>query len=86
MGCSSWLQQVLIRACSHCPQRLTDALINGIYATTARVTAVMLPPAAIFFFLFSVLEDAGYLPRASFLTDHKFARCGTSGRQALTMW
>ena len=80
-----WLQQVLIRACSHCPQRLTDALINGIYATTARVTAVMLPPAAIFFFLFSVLEDAGYLPRASFLTDHKFARCGTSGRQALTM-
>lgn len=80
-----WLQQVLIRACSHCPQRLTDALINGIYATTARVTAVMLPPAAVFFFLFSVLEDAGYLPRASFLTDHKFARCGTSGRQALTM-
>ena len=59
-----WLQGVLVRACSAWPSRLADALINGVYATAARVTAVMLPPAAIFFFLFSVLEDAGYLPRA----------------------
>ena len=79
------LQGLLLRACSGWPLRLSDALINGVYATAARVTAVMLPPAAIFFFLFSVLEDAGYLPRAAFLTDHIFARCGTSGRQALTM-
>ena len=80
-----WLQRVLLQACSGWPHWLTDALISGVYATAARVTAVMLPPAAIFFFLFSVLEDAGYLPRAAFLTDHIFARCGTSGRQALTM-
>lgn len=80
-----WLQGVLVRACSAWPSRLADALINGVYATAARVTAVMLPPAAIFFFLFSVLEDAGYLPRAAFLTDHILARCGTSGRQTLTL-
>ena len=80
-----WLQRVLLQACSGWPHWLADALISGVYATAARVTAVMLPPAAIFFFLFSVLEDAGYLPRAAFLTDHIFARCGTSGRQALTM-
>ena len=80
-----WLQRVLLQACSGWPHWLADALISGVYATAARVTAVMLPPAAIFFFLFSVLEDVGYLPRAAFLTDHIFARCGTSGRQALTM-
>ena len=80
-----WGQRVLLRACSGWPHWLADAMISGVYATAARVTAVMLPPAAIFFFLFSVLEDAGYLPRAAFLTDHIFARCGTSGRQTLTM-
>ena len=80
-----WLQRLLIKICSGWPHWLADALIGGVYATAARVTAVMLPPAAIFFFLFSVLEDAGYLPRAAFLTDHIFARCGTSGRQTLTM-
>lgn len=67
------------------PGWLRGALLDGVCATTARVTAVMLPPAAIFFFLFSVLEDAGYLPRAAFLADHAFERCGASGRQALTM-
>ena len=80
-----WVQRGLLRVSSHWPCWLSDALIGGVYATAARVTAVMLPPAAIFFFLFSVLEDAGYLPRAAFLTDYIFARCGTSGRQALTM-
>lgn len=67
------------------PAWLRGALLDGIWATTARVTAVMLPPAALFFLLFSVLEDAGYLPRAAFLADRAFARCGASGRQALTM-
>ena len=47
-----WLQRVLLQACSGWPHWLADALISGIYATAARVTAVMLPPAAIFFFLF----------------------------------
>ena len=79
------LQSVLLRACASWPPLLAEAILNGVYATTARVAAVMLPPAAIFFFLFSLLEDAGYLPRAAFLTDHAFERCGTSGRQALTM-
>lgn len=89
---SDWLQLgfdrlhgVLLRACAAWPPLLTDALLHGVYATTARVVAVMLPPAAIFFLLFSLLEDAGYLPRAAFLADHAFERCGTSGRQALTM-
>ena len=81
-----WLQRIFVQVSSRWPHWLSDALIDGVYATAARVTAVMLPPAAIFFFLFSVLEDAGYLPRAAFLTDHIFARCGTSGRQTLTMW
>ena len=90
--CSDWLQSgfdrlqaLFLRACGAWPPLLADAVWNGVYATTARVTAVMLPPAAIFFCLFSVLEDVGYLPRAAFLTDHLFERCGTSGRQALTM-
>ena len=80
-----WLQSVLRIACASWPRTLSGALIDGVYATAARVTAVMLPPAAIFFLLFSLLEDAGYLPRAAFLADHAFERCGTSGRQALTM-
>lgn len=80
-----WLQRIFLQVSSRWPNWLSDALISGVYATAARVTAVMLPPAAIFFFLFSVLEDAGYLPRAAFLTDHIFAHCGTSGRQTLTM-
>lgn len=79
------VQDALLRFCQAWPQTLADALIYGVFATTARVTAVMLPPAAIFFLLFSVLEDAGYLPRVAFLTDHAFARCGTSGRQTLSM-
>ena len=90
--CSDWLQSgfdrlqaLFLRVCGAWPPLLADAVWNGVYATTARVTAVMLPPAAIFFCLFSVLEDVGYLPRAAFLTDHLFERCGTSGRQALTM-
>lgn len=83
--CFDWLQEGLLRMCDAWPQTLRDALISGIYETAARVTAVMLPPAAIFFVLFSILEDAGYLPRAAFLTDCVFERCGTSGRQALTM-
>ena len=78
-------QRVLQGWLAPLPAWLRGALLDGVWATTARVTAVMLPPAALFFLLFSVLEDAGYLPRAAFLADHTFARCGASGRQALTM-
>ena len=67
------------------PQILSSALLDGVYATTARVVAVMLPPITIFFPLFSLLEDVGYLPRVAFLLDAGFARCGACGKQALSM-
>lgn len=67
------------------PVWLSGILVEGVYATTARVIAVMLPPMAIFFPLFTVLEDVGYLPRMAFLLDRPMCRCGGCGKQALTM-
>ncbi len=66
------------------PRWLRGALLDGVYATTARVIAVMLPPMAIFFPLFTLLEDLGYLPRAAFLLDRPYACAGSCGKQALT--
>ena len=60
-------------------------LIDGMYATSARVISVMLPPMAIFFPLFTILEDVGYLPRMAFLLDGGMRRCGGCGKQALTL-
>ncbi len=67
------------------PTWLRGLLVDGIYATCARVISVMLPPMAIFFPLFTVLEDVGYLPRMAFLLDPCMARCGGCGKQALTL-
>lgn len=67
------------------PFRAVDLLINGVYLTTVRVISVMLPPMAIFFPLFTLLEDAGILPRIAFNLDRVFQCCGTSGKQAITM-
>jgi len=67
------------------PNWLHDVLILGIYRTTAWVVAVMLPPMAIFFPLFTLLEDFGLLPRIAFNLDHYFRRAGAHGKQALTM-
>lgn len=67
------------------PWWLRGVLADGLYATCARVIAVMLPPMAIFFPLFTVLEDVGYLPRMAFLMDPCMARCGGCGKQALTL-
>lgn len=67
------------------PAWLSAPLLDGVYATTATVISVMLPPMAIFFPLFTLLEDLGYLPRAAFLMDEGFRRCGSCGKQALTM-
>ncbi len=67
------------------PILLRSAILDGIYATAARVVAVMLPPMAIFFPLFTLLEDLGYLPRIAYLTDRHFAGAGACGKQALTM-
>ena len=64
---------------------LRSLLLDGIYATTAKVISVMLPPMAIFFPLFSLLEDLGFLPRAALLLDRPFAACGSCGRQGLCM-
>lgn len=69
----------------HMPQKLRGALLDGVYATAARVVAVMLPPMAIFFPLFTLLEDLGYLPRAAFLLDERFRRSGACGKQCLTL-
>ena len=67
------------------PWWLDGALLDGIYLATAWVIAVMLPPMMIFFPLFSLLEDFGYLPRVAFNLDGMFKRVGAHGKQALTM-
>ena len=67
------------------PWWLDGVLIDGVYLATAWVTSVMLPPMAIFFPLFTLLEDFGYLPRVAFNLDPVFRRCGAHGKQALTM-
>ncbi len=67
------------------PWWLDGFLIDGVYMAVAWVIAVMLPPMAIFFPLFTLLEDFGYLPRVAFNLDHLFKRSGAHGKQALTM-
>ena len=64
---------------------LDGLLIDGIYLAMAWVISVMLPPMAIFFPLFTLLEDFGYLPRVAFNLDGMFRRAGAHGKQALTM-
>ncbi len=71
--------------CDVLPDWAAELLVDGIYTTVARVVSVMLPPMAIFFPLFTLLEDFGYQPRAAFLMDHCFQRCGSCGKQVLTM-
>ena len=67
------------------PFWLDGVLIDGMYLTTAWVISVMLPPMAIFFPLFTLLEDFGYLPRVAFNLDRHFQKAGAHGKQALTM-
>jgi len=67
------------------PPFLAGLLLEGVYETVTRVIAVMLPPMAIFFPIFTLLEDWGLLPRIAFLLDHRFAACGACGKQCLTM-
>ena len=67
------------------PAVVTGLLVDGVYLATAWVIAVMLPPMAIFFPLFTLLEDFGYLPRVAFNLDRLFARAGAHGKQSLTM-
>jgi ferrous iron transport protein B len=67
------------------PGWLNGFLFDGVYLATAWVVSVMLPPMAIFFPLFTLLEDFGYLPRVAFNLDALFRRAGAHGKQALTM-
>jgi len=67
------------------PNWLHGVLILGVYRTLAWVISVMLPPMAIFFPLFTLLEDLGYLPRVAFNLDHMFKKACAHGKQCLTM-
>ncbi|MCD7927617.1 MAG: ferrous iron transporter B, partial [Oscillospiraceae bacterium] len=67
------------------PEWLHGAVVLGVYRVLAWVVSVMLPPMAIFFPLFTLLEDLGYLPRVAFVLDHAFQKARTCGKQALTM-
>ncbi len=70
---------------AHAPDWLYGALVQGVYRVMAWVVSVMLPPMAIFFPLFTFLEDLGYLPRVAFNLDRFFKKSGACGKQALTM-
>ncbi|HHY91523.1 MAG TPA: ferrous iron transporter B, partial [Clostridiales bacterium] len=67
------------------PEWLHGILVLGVYRTLAWVVSVMLPPMAIFFPCFTLLEDFGYLPRVAFNLDRLFQKAGAHGKQSLTM-
>lgn len=82
-----WIQEKLVIFAEfiNCPAWLSDMLINGVYQTLTWIISVMLPPMAIFFPLFTFLEDLGYLPRIAFNVDGFFKKCSCSGKQMITM-
>lgn len=83
----NWIQDKLIIFVHyiHCPTWISNMLIYGIYQTLTWIIAVMLPPMAIFFPLFTILEDLGYLPRIAFNMDGFFKKACCSGKQMITM-
>ena len=78
-----WLRELFQQAGA--PGWVTGLVVDGVYTTLTWVVAVMLPPMAIFFPLFTLLEDLGYLPRMAYNLDRCFQDCGACGKQALTM-
>lgn len=91
---SQWLSTGLFRVGDHLtdfflwlgtPPWVEGLLVQGVYRVLAWVVAVMLPPMAIFFPLFTLLEDFGYLPRVAFNLDHHFKKAHACGKQALTI-
>jgi ferrous iron transport protein B len=82
-----WLQDYLTLAFrwAHAPEWLHGLLVLGVYRGSAWVISVMLPPMAIFFPIFTMLEDFGYLPRVAFNLDRLFRTAGAHGKQSLTM-
>lgn len=79
------LQAPLYSLLSPAPEWLQSMLIQGVYRTLAWIVSVMLPPMAIFFPLFTLLEDMGYLPRIAFNLDNCFRKCRACGKQSLTI-
>ncbi|MFY9177952.1 MAG: ferrous iron transport protein B [Caldicoprobacterales bacterium] len=82
-----WIEDQLIKLFMwlKAPQWLQGIIVLGVYRTLAWVVSVMLPPMAIFFPLFTLLEDLGYLPRVAFNLDNFFKKACAHGKQALTM-
>lgn len=82
-----WVEQylTLLFQAVHAPHWLYGLLVLGLYRGTAWVVSVMLPPMAIFFPVFALLENYGYLPRVAFNLDRLFKKAGAHGKQALTM-
>lgn len=81
----SFLEKPLYSFLSFLPSSLVDFLVLGGYRTLYFVISVMMPPMMIFFPLFSLLEEIGFLPRIAFQLDKPFCKCGSSGKQCLTM-
>ena len=87
----SWIfsfgKKYLLMFCEFClfPDFLKGILVDGVYQTVTWIISVMLPPMAIFFPMFTLLEDLGVLPRIAFNLDNFFRKAGTSGKQALTI-
>ncbi len=83
----AFLQGYLLRILTalKLPEWVIDLLVSGVYNTLTGIVAVMLPPMAIFFPLFTLLEDLGYLPRIAYNLDRPFKKCNACGKQALTM-
>lgn len=89
---SQWLSALFARlgrqidrALAPAPGWLHAMLYQGVYRVLSWVVSVMLPPMALFFPLFTLLEDVGYLPRAAFNMDRCFQGCRACGKQCLTM-
>ena len=82
-----WIQERLTELLIwlHAPAWVNGFFVEGIYRCLAWVVSVMLPPMAIFFPCFTLLEDMGYLPRIAFNLDNFFKKAGTHGKQSLTM-
>lgn len=82
-----WLDNLITSGLQHIntPDIVISMLMDGIYKTTTWVVAVMLPPMAIFFPLFTLMEDLGYLPRIAFNMDSLFKKANCHGKQSLTM-
>ena len=83
----TWVQEKLFLFANwiNCPTWLSDMLLSGVYQTLTWIISVMLPPMAIFFPLFTFLEDLGYLPRIAFNMDGFFKKCCCTGKQMITM-